>query len=185
MKNARHKFPIEKRQAVFSDWLQRKPIKDIAEKHGVSLHTIKQWVKIYKWTTQRDEYEKQLEEDFQFKTIRILMDNRIKVISKHFKLADQVESHLEQALTRTNDKGELVTFSPAQINDLAKAAKNTADFEGKAAGLNDKVDPLFAPKQQGGMLASSMIINVAGPPKVLKKATGVIEEQKGDPPPFA
>jgi hypothetical protein len=177
-------YPIATRQAVFNEWLQRVPIKKIAEKYGVSHYTITHWVKVYKWTSQRDEYEKQLEENFQFKTKKLLMDNRIKVINKHFKLADQLHDHLENAL-KPNEDGKLRNYSPAQLNDLAKAAKNTADFEGRAAGLNDKVDPLFAPKQQGGMIGTNMIINVGGPPKVIKQAKGVIEETKGEPPPFA
>ena len=143
------------------------------------------WVHVHKWTAQRDEYEEQQEANFKFRNKKLLMDNRLRVVQKHFKLADQMHVHRDKALTRKGKDGELVNYTPSQLNDLARAAKSTSEIDGKAAGISDKTDPLLAPEAQGGMIGTGLIINVGGAPSLVKRATGIVEERPAELPPFA
>lgn len=43
-----HRFPPEKRAAVIGEWLQGVRRKDLAARHGISLHTVDQWIRDYR-----------------------------------------------------------------------------------------------------------------------------------------
>ena len=184
--NSPMSLPIEKRNVCFQLYLDRKTFTKISEETGVALRTVKHWAAKMKWSKQRDEFDADLEKNFQWRQKTLLMNHRVRVTQKHLDVTTKMYKHIEGALDRKNDDGSMVSYTPAQINDLARAMKSTTEVDGKAVGITDKVDPLLAPAQQGGLIASQMIIQVGGMPQLAKPAVDIEEVSDIEVlPPFA
>ncbi|MDA2567540.1 helix-turn-helix domain-containing protein [Bacillus cereus] len=106
----------KKHEVAFKDYLEGIKYKDIAEKHGVSINTVKSWIKRYNW---KREGAPQSKKGCTKSTKKGATKKRVqtKTTSKNSKLREVIHQDL---LTQLKDNGTIGAHYTDLVNDYMK-----------------------------------------------------------------
>ena len=138
------------RVTAYEMYLQGYVPKEIAQKTGLNVYTIRKWVTDGSWKDDRDQLQSEMQQNFKIQLRQTMMDNRIKVTLDHMKLGEILE---KQAMSiAVTEEGDLRDLSPSQFLDVCRGSKSATDIRARAVGMSDRVDPLAEEVKNSGII---------------------------------
>jgi len=135
---------------------KRVTIKEIAKKTDVTESTLKHWIKKHKWREKKDEIQNELIKSATFEFMEHIGRERIKTARNQLEVSRLIQACIKDKVDLRED-GSRPFIKPEVLARLAKALKDCADVEARAAGLSDKPEQFT---QFGGSGIQGVVVAV-------------------------
>jgi transposase-like protein len=106
----------------------------IANKHGVKLNTLQNWIRNYGWHTMKQDAIREAVEQSSDEYLRILVASRNTAIKRQIAVSGKLRDRVENSLNEdAHDKKKLIA---RDLRDVSIALKNATDIESRALGID-------------------------------------------------
>jgi len=174
-----HSFAVKK--AIYTDYLEDIPMKEISARRGVPVTTIKSWIQTKNWAKKKEQIQSDSLHSIEDDYAAVINKNQLGTLDRKLRLGLLLDEMIKSKLI--GEDGNLKNMSPAQVKDCADAFQ-------KNAGVDAKILGMLAPQNQMTIIAGSgamLNIGISGQPvaPLLAPAQPAAIEAEASPPPYA